>query len=136
MLELTGYHCWLPGGAHAVDDLSLTATPGTITALVGRSGCGAASLVTSLSGHLPPGSRVTGSAMLTGRRIDGATPDELAGRVMWISDTALPGSTVADCLRILTGDLSALDNLGIADAAERRLSSLPVDLRLRLHCAS
>lgn len=136
MLELTGFHCWLPGGTPAVNDLTLTASPRAITALVGRSGSGGATLVRALAGALVFGERTAGSATLEGLRIDGATRDELAGTALWISDEALPGSTVGECLRILTGDLSAAEELGLADELPRRLASLPIDLRLRLHCAS
>lgn len=136
MLELMGFHCWLPGRGHAIDDLTLTAEHGTITALVGRSGSGGDILVQALSGVLPPGSRTLGTATLNGKRLDGATPDELAGTVLRISDAALPGGTVADCLRILTGDLGMAEDLGLAGDLERRLTSLPIDMRLRLHCAT
>lgn len=135
MLELTGFHCWLPERRHAVNALDLSASPRTITAIVGRSGSGGATLVRALAGALPHGSRTAGTATLAGHRIDGATRDELAGTVLWISDSALPGGTVADSLRILSGSLSAAADLGLDDDLDRRLTSLPIDLRLRLHCA-
>lgn len=136
MLEITGLRCSIPGKGQVLDDLSLTAATGAITALVGRSGSGGATLVRALSGTLPPGTRISGSAMLDKRRIDGATSEEMAGATLWVSDTALPGGTVGDCLRILAGDLTAAENLGLADHLTRRMSSLPIDLRLRLHCAT
>lgn len=136
MLELTGFHCTLPGQGPGVSDLSLSLDPGTITAVVGRSGSGGATLVRALSGDLPPGTHIRGVAAVGGQRIDGATRDELAGTVLWLSDEALPGGTVADCLRMLTGDLSSAADVGLADELSRRVTSLPIDLRLRLHCAS
>ncbi|MEO7588077.1 MAG: ATP-binding cassette domain-containing protein [Arachnia sp.] len=135
MLELTGFGCRAPGRLRAVDDLTLTADSGSITAVVGRSGSGGATLVRTLAGAVNTG-RTRGTATLNGRRIDGATRDELAAAVLWISDDALPGGTVADCLRILTGNVSAAEGLGLDADLDRRLSSLPIDLRLRLHCAS
>ncbi|RMB58342.1 ATP-binding cassette domain-containing protein [Tessaracoccus antarcticus] len=134
MLELAAFSCVDPGG-RTIGDLSLTAAPGSITAVVGRSGSGGATLVRALAGAMNNG-RIRGTATLNGRRIDGATRDELTTAALWISDDALPGGTVADCLRILTGDTSAADDLGLADDLARRLTSLPIDLRLRLHCAS
>lgn len=136
MLEISDFHCWVPGSGQVFSNLTLAAAKGSITALVGRSGSGGATLVRALSGTLPVGTRTSGTATLDGQRIDGATPDELAGRVLWISDTALPGGTVADCLRILTGGVSDADDLGLADHLSWRMTSLPIDLRLRLHCAA
>ncbi len=136
MLEIQGFHCRVPNTGTALTNLTLTAATGTITALVGRSGSGGATLVRALAGTLPAGTRMSGSATLDGRRIDGATSDEVAGTALWISDTALPGGTVADCLRILTGDVTMAEDLDLADLLARRMASLPIDLRLRLHCAS
>ena len=136
MLELTGFHCALPGHGPGLSDLSLSLDPGTITALVGRSGSGGGTLVRALAGDLPQGSHIGGTAVLNGRRIDGATRDELAGTVLWLSDEALPGGSVADYLRSLGGDLSAAADLGLVAEPSRRVASLPVDLRLRLHCAA
>ncbi|MDO5737340.1 MAG: hypothetical protein Q4P15_12785 [Propionibacteriaceae bacterium] len=136
MLELKGFHCWTPRAGHVLHSIDLTAESGNITALVGRSGSGGATVVRALSGTLPPGTRLTGTATLGRRRIDGATSEELTGTALWISDTALPGGTVADCLRILTGGVAAAAELGLLQHLDRRLTSLPIDLRLRLHCAA
>ena len=136
MLEVAGLRCSLPGRGQVLDDVSLTAATGAITALVGRSGSGGATLVRALSGTLPPGTRIGGAATLDKVRIDGATSEEMAGTTLWVSDAALPGGTVGDCLSILTGDLSAADDLGLSPHLTRRMSSLPIDLRLRLHCAT
>ena len=136
MLELKGFHCVVPGGRTTLDDLNLEADDRTITALVGRSGSGGATLVRALAGTLPAGSRLRGTATLNGRRIDGATPEELTTSALWISDAALPGGTVAETIRDLLGDLSAAEELGLLDDLTRRLSSLPIDLRLRMHCAT
>lgn len=136
MLELTGFHVTIPGRGTVLQDISLVARERTITALVGRSGSGGATLIHALSGALPPGSRVRGGAVLNGQRIDGASPDELVGRALLISDAGLPGGTVADVLRDLLGDVAAADELGLADDLTRRVSTLPLDMRLRLHCAT
>ncbi len=136
MLELKVFSCFMPGGRTVLDELGLVAEDRTITALVGRSGSGCASLVRALAGTLPAGSRLRGTATLNGQRIDGATPEELTASALWISDAALPGGTVAETIADLLGDLSAAEELGLHDDLPRRLSSLPVDLRLRLHCAT
>ncbi len=136
MLDVNSLSCSLPGHGTVLDDVTFTAATGTITAVVGRSHSGADTLLAALAGVLPPGARSRGSAVLNGARIDGATPDELAEVVLWVSDAALPGGTVADILRSRLGDLSAADELGLQDDLSRRLSSLPIDMRLRLHCAT
>ncbi len=136
MLDLRSVHCVLPDGRTVLNDISLVAEDRTITALVGRSGSGGATLVRALAGALVSHSRLRGTATLDGRRMDGATPEELATSTLWISDTALPGGTVAAMLRDLLGDLSAAEDLGLADDLGRQLTSLPIDLRLRLHCAT
>lgn len=136
MLELKAFHCAVPSTGAVLKDMSLVAADGHITALAGRSGSGAATLVRALAGVLPPRAGLSGTASLNGRRIDGATPDELIGTVLWISDSALPGDTVAETIRGLLGNLSVIDELDLADNLTRRLSALPIDLRLRLHCAT
>ncbi len=136
MLELNAVHCSVPAQGTVLDDITFVAEDRSITAVVGLSGSGGATLVRALAGTLPPGSRMRGSVTLNGTRIDGATRDELSGRALWISDTALPGGTVADTIRDLLGDLSAVEELGLEGDLTRRLSSLPIDLRLRLHCAT
>lgn len=136
MLELTGLHVSIPGRGTVLQDITLVARERTITALVGRTGSGGATLVHALAGTLPPCSHVRGEADLNGQRIDGATPDELVGRALLISDAALPGGTVADVLRDLLGDVAAANELGLADDLTRRISAIPLDVRLRLHCAA
>lgn len=136
MLDLASLHCVLPDGRTVLSDVNLVAEDRTITALVGRSGSGGATLVRALAGTLPLGSQLRGTATLDGRRIDGATPEELGTSVLWISDAALPGGTVAEALRDVTGDLSAAEALDLGGDLNRKLTSLPIDLRLRLHCAT
>lgn len=57
----------LPSGpVEAVRDVSLTIPPGTITGLVGESGCGKSVLGMALLGLLPPYAQVTGTMELGG----------------------------------------------------------------------
>ena len=75
MLDLRSVHCVLPDGRTVLNDISLVAEDRTITALVGRSGSGGATLVRALAGALVSHSRLRGTATLDGRRMDGATPE-------------------------------------------------------------
>lgn len=136
MLELTGFHVITPCRGAVLQDINLVATQRTITAIVGRSGSGCTTLIHALAGSLPPRSRVRGAAVLNGRRIDDATPDELVGSVLLISDAALPGGTVADALRDALGGVVRAEELGLENDLSRRISALPLDARLRVHCAT
>lgn len=58
------------GDQRLLDNISLTLSPGTITALVGASGAGKTTLLHALAGELPIGSeRITGSIWLCGEPI-------------------------------------------------------------------
>ncbi|HTH10325.1 urea ABC transporter ATP-binding subunit UrtE [Acidovorax sp.] len=63
------------GGSHILRDVSLTATPGKVTVLLGRNGVGKTTLLKSLMGLVPIKS---GSISFDGRPIDKSTPYERA----------------------------------------------------------
>ena len=63
------------GGSHILRDVSLTATPGKVTVLLGRNGVGKTTLLTSLLGLVPIKS---GSISFDGKPIDKATPYDRA----------------------------------------------------------
>ncbi|WP_026434649.1 urea ABC transporter ATP-binding subunit UrtE [Acidovorax sp. JHL-9] len=63
------------GGSHILRDVSLTATPGKVTVLLGRNGVGKTTLLKSLMGLVPIRS---GSISFDGKPIDKATPYERA----------------------------------------------------------
>ena len=63
------------GGSHILRDVSLTATPGKVTVLLGRNGVGKTTLLKSLMGLVPIKS---GSITFDGKAIDKATPYERA----------------------------------------------------------
>lgn len=63
------------GGSHILRDVSLTATPGKVTVLLGRNGVGKTTLLKSLMGLVPVKS---GSISFDGRPIDKSTPYERA----------------------------------------------------------
>ncbi|MGK2887130.1 MAG: ABC transporter ATP-binding protein [Rhodococcus sp. (in: high G+C Gram-positive bacteria)] len=74
----------LPGGAsvHAASNVDLAVDAGTITALVGESGCGKSVLASAVLGMLPAGASVTGSVTVVtaDRRIDPFTDSSFRGR--------------------------------------------------------
>ncbi len=63
------------GGSHILRDVSLTATPGKVTVLLGRNGVGKTTLLKSLMGLVPIKS---GSITFDGKAIDKATPYDRA----------------------------------------------------------
>ena len=63
------------GGSHILRDVSLTATPGQVTVLLGRNGVGKTTLLKSLMGLVPIKS---GSIQFDGKAIDKATPYDRA----------------------------------------------------------
>jgi urea transport system ATP-binding protein len=63
------------GGSHILRDVSLTATPGKVTVLLGRNGVGKTTLLKSLMGLVPIKS---GSINFDGKAIDKATPYDRA----------------------------------------------------------
>jgi urea transport system ATP-binding protein len=63
------------GGSHILRDVSLTATPGKVTVLLGRNGVGKTTLLKSLMGLVPIKSR---SIQFDGNPIDKATPYDRA----------------------------------------------------------
>ena len=63
------------GGSHILRDVSLSATPGKVTVLLGRNGVGKTTLLKSLMGLVPIKS---GSITFDGKAIDKATPYERA----------------------------------------------------------
>lgn len=135
MLDLKDYSCSV-AGVPLLRGITFTVEVPGITAIVGRSGSGTSTLVRALAGDLPAQAVTRGSLWLNNRRIGGEGGGDLGGTTLLISDAALPGGTVADCLRLYAGDLLWADGLGLREQLTRSVSSLPLDLRLRLHCAN
>jgi branched-chain amino acid transport system permease protein len=65
------------GGVQALDDVTLRARAGTVTALIGANGSGKTTLVNIISGFYRPNS---GTVALGGRRIDGQRPHRVSRR--------------------------------------------------------
>ncbi len=74
MLTVQNLHQYY-GGSHILRDVSLTATPGKVTVLLGRNGVGKTTLLKSLMGLVPIKS---GSIQFDGQPIDKATPYDRA----------------------------------------------------------
>ena len=63
------------GGVHALKDVSLTAEPGKVTALIGSNGSGKTTLLNVICGYLDAD---TGSVELDDRRTNGLHPHQVA----------------------------------------------------------
>ena len=74
MLKVTNVNQYY-GGSHILRDVSLTATPGKVTVLLGRNGVGKTTLLKSLMGLVPI---KTGSIEFDGKPIERTTPYERA----------------------------------------------------------
>jgi len=74
MLEVQNIHQYY-GGSHILRDVSLSATPGQITVLLGRNGVGKTTLLKSLMGLVPIRS---GQVQLGGADVSAATPYDRA----------------------------------------------------------
>jgi oligopeptide/dipeptide ABC transporter ATP-binding protein len=64
-------------GRDAVTGLTLSARRGEVVAIVGESGCGKTLSALALTGLLPPGARATGSAVIGGTELIGASERKL-----------------------------------------------------------
>lgn len=121
----------LPGRGPVLDGISLSARPGEVTALVGRTGSGVSTLLRRVAEALPPGT--TGRGRVTWR--DRALPTP-RGRLV-AADWALAPGTVGAHLRCLTADVrEAGQRFGLTDVLGQRLTQLPADLRARVHLAT
>jgi peptide/nickel transport system ATP-binding protein len=65
------------GPLSAVDGVDLTLGPGEIVGIVGESGCGKSVTAMSLAGLLPRSARISGSVLLQGKEMIGASPAAL-----------------------------------------------------------
>ncbi|MGK5550453.1 phosphate ABC transporter ATP-binding protein PstB [Actinomadura kijaniata] len=64
-IEVSGLHAYY-GGVHAIDDISMTIEPRSVTAFIGPSGCGKSTFLRTLNRmhEVIPGARVEGKVML------------------------------------------------------------------------
>jgi ABC-2 type transport system ATP-binding protein len=125
----------------AVDDISFSCEPGTITGFLGPNGAGKSTTLRMMTGLTPP---TSGSASIGGQAFaDLPNPGRLVG-VMLDASAQHPGRTGVETLRLnaqLMGlprssadDL--LERVGLADAAKRRVGSYSLGMRQRLGIAA
>ncbi|GAB1818348.1 ABC transporter ATP-binding protein [Herbidospora sp. RD11066] len=128
------------GAVRAVDDVSFTVEAGTVTGYLGPNGAGKTTTLRSLLGLVTPDS---GEALVNGRRYASLShPLNEVGAVLEATSFH-PGRTARDHLRILctaaglpaTRPDEALDQVGLADAAAKRVGGFSLGMRQRLALA-
>ena len=93
-----------PGGPVVLRDIDLELTPGRSLALVGPSGIGKSTLLSTLAGMLPP---VAGSVTLDGVAVWAADRSDVTGRVtMTAEDAHVFDTTILENLRVAEGSLT------------------------------
>jgi ABC-2 type transport system ATP-binding protein len=124
----------------AVDDLTFSLQPGTVTGFLGPNGAGKTTTLRLLLGLAEP---TVGEAIVFGRRYrDLLHPARLVGAVLESSDFD-PGRSGRDHLRVLalTTDIprdrvqEVLDIVELSAAAERRVRTYSLGMRQRLALA-
>ena len=128
------------GGVRAVDDVSFTAEPGRVTGFLGPNGAGKTTTLRCLLGLVHADA---GSATFDGRRYDALErPSGTVGAVLEASGFH-PGRIAADGLRVMTlaqglprgRGVEALHQVGLAEAADRRVGTFSQGMRQRLALA-
>jgi ATP-binding cassette subfamily B protein IrtA len=112
-------------GRPVIHDVTLTLSPGTVTALVGPSGSGKSTLAALLARFHDVDS---GAIRVGGRDIRALSPDELYARVGFVfQDVALVAGTVRDNIALARPDASAAEVEAAASAAQihDRILQLP-----------
>ena len=129
------------GGTTAVSEVSFGCEPGTITGFLGPNGAGKSTTLRMLTGLTPPSS---GSSSIAGRRYaDLPNPGRVVG-VMLDAAAQHPGRTGRETLRLAAGLLGVpktraeemLEQVGLADAATRRVGQYSLGMRQRLGIAA
>jgi branched-chain amino acid transport system ATP-binding protein len=146
----------------ALDNVSLTATPRTVTGIIGPNGAGKTTLLNAVCGFVQP---QAGEIWFEGKNLARVRPDQLAGlgigrtlqsvglfsgltvveNVMvgagvqaragfWSALAGLPRSD-RDERRLRQTALAALDRVGVADLADRMPGTLPHGSRKRVALA-
>lgn len=125
----------------AVDDVSFRCDPGTVTGFLGPNGAGKSTTMRMLTGLTPP---TAGTATIGGRSFaDLPNPGRLVG-VMLDASAQHPGRSGRETLRLsarlLDVPLSATDDLleqvGLTDAARRKVATYSLGMRQRLGIAN
>jgi ABC-2 type transport system ATP-binding protein len=125
----------------AVDDVSFTCAPGTVTGFLGPNGAGKSTTLRMLTGLTPP---TSGRVRIDGRSYaDLPNPGRLIG-VMLDAAAQHPGRTGLETLKITTQLLDLprskapemLERVGLAAAGKRRVGDYSLGMRQRLGIAS
>ncbi|GAA2427208.1 phosphate ABC transporter ATP-binding protein PstB [Actinomadura vinacea] len=80
-IEVSGLHAYY-GGVHAIEDISMTVEPRSVTAFIGPSGCGKSTFLRTLNRmhEVIPGARVQGKVMLDDEDLYAPAVDPVAVR--------------------------------------------------------
>lgn len=80
-IEVSGLHAYY-GGVHAIEDISMTIEPRSVTAFIGPSGCGKSTFLRTLNRmhEVIPGARVEGKVMLDEEDLYDSAIDPVAVR--------------------------------------------------------
>ena len=80
-IEVSGLHAYY-GGVHAIEDISMTIEPRSVTAFIGPSGCGKSTFLRTLNRmhEVIPGARVEGKVLLDELNLYGSEVDPVAVR--------------------------------------------------------
>ncbi|MCP2343665.1 phosphate ABC transporter ATP-binding protein PstB [Actinomadura rupiterrae] len=80
-IEVSGLHAYY-GGTHAIEDISMTVEPRSVTAFIGPSGCGKSTFLRTLNRmhEVIPGARVEGKVMLDDDDLYAPSVDPVAVR--------------------------------------------------------
>jgi phosphate transport system ATP-binding protein len=80
-IEISGLHAYY-GSVHAIEDISLTVEPRSVTAFIGPSGCGKSTLIRTLNRmhEVIPGARVEGKVLLDQDDLYASSVDPVAVR--------------------------------------------------------
>ena len=129
------------GGVTAVDGLDLSVSAGTVTGFLGPNGAGKTTTLRMLLGLVTP---TSGTATFAGRRyVDLDQPARRVGAVLEASSFH-PGRRAVDHLRILASAAglpaqrvpAALEQVGMAEHARRRVGGFSLGMRQRLGLAA
>jgi phosphate transport system ATP-binding protein len=80
-IDVSGLHAYY-GGVHAIEDISMTVEPRSVTAFIGPSGCGKSTFLRTLNRmhEVIPGARVEGKVMLDDEDLYDSSVDPVAVR--------------------------------------------------------
>ncbi|WP_262365635.1 ATP-binding cassette domain-containing protein [Gordonia sp. OPL2] len=119
-VDITSRHRWQRRQVRVLDDADLAVPAGSVTALVGESGCGKSMIAAALTGLLPPGSRTDGAVVVGDVELaadDARWPDVRGRRIGLVpqspSTSFTPvrtlGSQLDEVVRRLRGPRSAAE---------------------------